>query len=91
MNQNKNVLSENRYLISTELQEVLSTSRSLYDSTRPMTKDTKGVYFVLFRSLNRKTNVLVYNYLFYPYAFNDALLIFLCGKIDFQNTLVYSE
>ena len=91
MIQNRNILSPSDYLITNELQEVLSTGRSLYEGGRQMVKYNTGIYLVSVRALNLESRTLIYNYVYYPNAFNVPLMWFLVGKVDFKNSLVYSE
>jgi hypothetical protein len=64
MIQNRNILNPNSYLITEELQEVLSTSRSLYEGGRAMVKYEEGIYIVSVRVLNSESNILIYNYIY---------------------------
>jgi len=90
MNKSTNIIVEDMYLISNELQEVLKSGVFNKDEMS-MIKNQKGIYLVLFRRLNNESNVLVYNYLFYPSCFATLINIFLLRKNDFNNSLVYSE
>jgi hypothetical protein len=87
----KNNLDESKYLVKPELQEVLSAGRSLLYYDKESMVKAEGVYFVCFRLLKKDSKVLIYNYLYYPYDFGDALMCFLFEKKDFKNSLVFSE
>lgn len=50
-------------------------------------KSDSGVYLVVFRVLNKNSNVIVYNYIYYLDVFINSLLYFLLRK----NNLVYRE
>lgn len=51
-----------------------------------------GVYLVVFRVLNKHSNVLVYNYIYYPDVFINSLLYYLLRKNNnFKNSMVYRE
>jgi hypothetical protein len=88
---NRNVLNPSKYLITGELQEVIGTGRSLYEGDRRMVKYETGIYLVSVRALNKDSKTLIYNYVYYPNVFREALLWFHIAKVDFRNSLVYSE
>lgn len=54
-------------------------------------KSDSGVYLVVFRVLNKNSNVLVCNYIYYPDVFINSLLYYLLRKNNFKNSLVYRE
>jgi hypothetical protein len=56
-----------------------------------MVKQQEGVYLVVVRVLNNENNVLIYNYIYYPLVLSYPLLLFLSTKMDFRNSLIYSE
>jgi len=85
MIQNRNMLSQDRYLISDELHEILATSRSLYKEGKGMVKFDEGIYLVSVRVLNSESKVLIYNYIYYPTVFMTPLILFLVSKYDFKN------
>jgi hypothetical protein len=85
------VLNPSKYLITGELQEVIGTGRSLYEGDRRMVKYETGIYLVSVRALNKDSKTLIYNYVYYPNVFREALLWFHIAKVDFRNSLVYSE
>ena len=92
MGKYNNILSKNRYLIDKELSSVLENSRSIIrPDCKSMVKQQQGVYLVIVRALNNENNVLIYNYLYYPLVLSYPLMVFLSGKNDYQNSLLYSE
>ena len=54
-------------------------------------KSNSGVYLVVFRALNKDSDVLVYNYIYYPDVFINSVLYYLLLKNNFKNSLVYRE
>ena len=54
-------------------------------------KSDSGVYQVVFRVLNKNSNVLVYNYIYYPDVFIDSVLYYLLRKNNFKNSFIYRE
>ena len=79
----KNILlNGEKYLFSDELQTSLELSTSVSDSSCVLsnTKNPLGLYLVMFRLLNVKTGVIVYNYIYYPSFFKDVLLLYIFSK-----------
>lgn len=91
MNNYKNILSESQYLIDTNLFKFLNSGTSIHVGGKSMVKDLTGTYLVVARVLNNNSNVIIYNYIFYPDIYNNPLKTFLLQKKDFQNSLLYSE
>ena len=71
----KNVLSQDRYLISNDLHNVLLTSK-LENSTNTISKNN-GIYVVAVRLLNQENRTLIYNYIYYPSIFIETWVAFL--------------
>jgi DNA-directed RNA polymerase len=91
MNNNiiRNVLNTSTYLFKTELQESIDKSIPATTTTYLGSKNPLGVYLVMFRVLNLKTNVLVYNYIYYPRFFFLTLLTYLTSREeDIPNAVV---
>lgn len=51
----------------------------------------KGIYLVMFRVLNLKTKVLVYNYVYYPNFFLQTLLVYLARRSSTISSIVARE
>lgn len=83
-----NVLSENNYLISPELQELLTSDSS---NIKPLVEGKDGIYLVKIKVLNKNEGTLIYNYIHYSPVFHKSLLYFIISKKDFNNSLTYSE
>ena len=82
MNENitRNALETRFYVFSKYLHNNLesSVSSNPKDSFKKTgNKHPDGIYIVMFRVLNLKTNVLVYNYMYYPNYFFMSLLTYL--------------
>src|ERR1700732_998549 len=71
----KNVLSQEKYLISNDLHNVLLTSK-LENSTNIISKNN-GIYIVAVRLLNQENRTIIYNYIYYPSIFIETLVAFL--------------
>jgi hypothetical protein len=68
-----NCLDENRYLISHDLHNLLVNGYK-YIRDRKITKEEKGIYLVIFKSIKYKgDDVLIYKYIKYPYIFYECL------------------
>jgi len=91
MNLYKNNLSEGMYLIDEGLHSYLNSSSSMQLNGKSMVKNLDGNYLVLVRVLNKDSNVIIYNYIFYPDIFKNALLYFIVQRKDYKNSIVYSE
>ena len=92
MGKYNNIISKNSYLISNELFSVLKNNQSIIrPDCKSMVKQQEGVYLVVVRVLNNENNVLIYNYIYYPLVLSYPLLLFLSTKMDFRNSLIYSE
>lgn len=86
---NKNVLLENKYLISLELYDALE--KGYWNNERLLSKNSNGIYLVMFRVLNKDTNVLIYNYMYYPNIFFICLFAYLIVKDKYINSIIYKE
>jgi hypothetical protein len=88
-----NIISGREYLITEELHRFLSSSSTMLcrDGSSMLKHDVGGVYLVVVRVLNNNSNVLVYNYIYYPAVLVKPLLMFLSNKIDYNNSLLCSE
>jgi hypothetical protein len=87
----KNNLSEGMYLIDDNLHSFLDKGSSMLLEGKSMVKNLEGYYLVLLRVLNKDSNVIIYNYIFYPDIFRNALLYFLVQRKDYKNSTVYNE
>jgi hypothetical protein len=98
MNMNvHNILLDNRYIISPELQDALEKGRlpssplSVASGDKLLNKNYKGIYLVMFRILKKDSNILVYNYIYYPYIFFSCLFTYLITKDKYINSVIYKE
>ena len=92
MNMYKNFLSEDNYLIKDDLHELLSNPRpSVNSDGSSMNKNEEGVYLVRAKILNNNSNVIIYNYLYYPLILYESLVYHVISKRDFNNSLIYGE
>ena len=85
MNRNKanNILLGNQYLISHPLHEALE--KGIINNDKFIAKNSEGIYLVMFRVLNKNTNVLVCNYIYYNPLFIQALLVYIICKGKYPN------
>lgn len=92
MNNNSysNCLTNKQYLISPELHSALQNEVQVNkDGNKSMVKDP-GIYVACIRILNRNnTNVLLYNYIYYPSIFSTTFIIFLLNRNI--NSIRYKE
>jgi hypothetical protein len=75
---NKNYLDTKRYLISETMHNALVNER--LDDTNSVVKQDSGIYVISVRLLQRGTNNLVYNYVYYSSIFLQTYLHFLMNK-----------
>jgi DNA-dependent RNA polymerase len=54
-------------------------------------KSDCGVYLVVFRLLNKDSNILVYNYVYYPDIFINSVLYYIIRKNLFKSSMVFRE
>ena len=87
-NDTRNFLTQREYIISDHLQYCLETGKlqddvscSRVDSgARDFSNDK--YYILMVRVLNKKNNILVYNYISYPRVFFDSFLYFLVSRTE---------
>ena len=99
-NDSPNVLDKDSYLISPKLQRALELSVSdpdtelsvsnpdIDNSNKKNKAEHPGIYLVMFRVLNLKTKVLVYNYVYYPDFFYYTLLTYLSIRSSTMPSIV---
>lgn len=103
-NYTPNVLDKNSYLIDPRLHHALALSVSdpdielslenpdIDNSNKNKNKAARpGIYLVMFRVLNLKTKVLVYNYVYYPDFFFNTLLAYMCRRSSTIPSIVARE
>jgi group I intron endonuclease len=85
MKKNKvyNILLDNQYLISYPLQEALE--KGIINNDKHISKNSEGIYLVMFRVLNKNTNVLVYNYIYYNPLFIQTLMVYIICRGKYPN------
>lgn len=83
-----NYLNPDKYVINPKLQKALQSGS--FNNDRSLSKDNKGIYLIMFRVLNNNSNVLVYNYLYYPIEFMECLKYYLIYK-DKSNHPFFKE
>lgn len=76
---NSNCLDTKRYLISPDLHNLLVNGYKTPVS-RDIRKDDEGVYMVVFKLLNKKSNTLIYKYIKYPTIFKDCLFSYIVNE-----------
>lgn len=54
-------------------------------------KSESGVYLVSLRLLHKDSNIIIYNYVYYPDIFVNNILYFLIQKNNFSKSLIYRE
>ena len=90
-----NNLWYNKCFFSLELFNALGSADLNKDislnNDKSLDKDSTSIYLVMFRCLNKDSNILVYNYISYPDAFSDILLAYLIIKSNFKNSLTFKE
>lgn len=89
-----NVINNKRYLISSDLQQQLESPASVGNQdyfNRTGNKHPDGIYLVMFRLLNKKSDVLVYNYMNYSPLFLSPLLTYLSLRDDIIPNAVFRE
>ena len=47
-----------------------------------------GIYLVVFRVLNKESNIIVYNYIYYPYIFINSVLHYFIRKNSLRSNMV---
>ena len=77
-------------MITQELQDAISIVYIGIKNKQISNKDL-GVYLVMFRLLNKDSNVLVYNYIFYPRLFYTCFISFLLYIDRYLNNTGYRE
>ena len=77
-------------MITQELQDALSLGY-IGRKNKPISNKDLGVYLVMFRLLNKDSNVLVYNYIFYPRLFYTCFISFLLYIDRYLNNTGYRE
>ena len=82
-------VNENNDVV-TSTNEVKEKGVSLSKSTNNINKPL-GVYLVMFKVLNNNSNILVYNYVYYPYVFTDYILGYFISKADFKKGITIEE
>ena len=87
---NNNKLDPKQYIFDIELQEALE-SGYLKDSDKSIGLCKKGVYLVMFKFLNKDKNVVVFNYISYPFIFRKTLLLYLFNRDRFYDSYPYRE
>ena len=98
---NKFMLCEANYIISDNLHKSLqsgclsdnsedSGSEQSVSGFKSVKRNHLGVYLVVFRLLKKDSNVLLYNYIYYPYMFLITLLYYFIW-VDKSKNLVYRE
>lgn len=85
LDHNSNCLDKDVYLINPELHNLLVTdynnlNRSSSKKGRDIKKDSSGIYMVVFKLLNEKENILIYNYIKYPSAFKDCFINYIFNE-----------
>ena len=88
-NKRNNVLSENQYIISPQLHEALERENINEDTF--IDKQSDGIYLVMFRVLNKDSNTLVYNYIYYNPLFLQCLVFYFILRVDFSNDTDLNE
>lgn len=79
MNTIRNNLHTKQYLLNLEIHNALING-SIEGLDKTITKSRKGIYLVGFRLLNKETNVIIYNYIYYPCMFFESFQYFLYNK-----------
>ncbi len=102
-NDSPNILEKDSYLISPKLQHALEFSTSNSDIELSVSnpdignpkqkykEHPQGIYLVMFRVLNLKTKVLVYNYVYYPDFFIQILVVYLSRRSSTMPSIVVRE
>lgn len=81
-NNNINNLDRKKYLISRDLQiKLCEAQKKTYchvegSSNTQITKDNLGINIIVFRVLNKKNKILVYNYVNYMTDFFETLIVY---------------
>lgn len=91
MNKNKrnNSLSEHQYIISPQLHELLE--RGTTNDNKFLDKKSDGLYLVMFRVLNKDSNVLICNYICYNLLFLQCLIFFFMVRVEFSTDMGLNE
>lgn len=50
-----------------------------------------GIYLMSFRLLIKDSNMIMYNYIYYPKEFINSMLVYLLVKYDFESSPVYRD
>jgi hypothetical protein len=86
-----NCLDKELYLIPNNLHQ------NLYDylggrlHSEKILKNRKGIYLVCFRRLNKETNVIIYNYIYYPVEFYTSIIVYLLFRDYYINNVGFKE
>jgi len=71
--------------------ELSVSNPDIVNSNNKKNKEQKGIYLVMFRVLNLKTKVLVYNYVYYPNFFLETLVVYLSSRCSTRPSIVMRE
>ncbi len=71
--------------------ELSASNPDIVNSNNKKNKEQKGIYLVMFRLLNLKTKVLVYNYVYYPDFFLETLIVYLSSRCSTKPSIVVRE
>ena len=71
--------------------EIDSTTSGIGNSNKKNKQYREGIYLVMFRVLNLKSKVLVYNYVYYPDFFFHTLLVYLTTRTSTTPSIVLRE
>lgn len=86
-----NCLDKEFYLIPTNLHQNLSDSFRVRLNPESILKNRKGIYLVCFRRLNKESNVIIYNYIYYPVEFCASIIVYFLLRDYYINNVGFKE